>query len=137
MIQIGPDMAEIQMVQARQAQQQAPAQGIASQWSAAQQGLAPSPLSTVTAANPMSGGLGGGMATAAGGALPAMTRTQSQAMQAAEEDDGFNWSGAGQGALQYGMQGAAIGAKFGGIGAAIGAGAGALLGGISGGLSDD
>ena len=86
MIQIAPDMAEIQMVQARQAQQQAPAQGIASQWSAAQQGLAPSPLSTVTAANPMSGGLGGGMAPAAGGALPAMTRTQSAQVEAAEEE---------------------------------------------------
>ena len=138
MIQIAPDMAEIQMVQARQAQQQAPAQGIASQWSAAQQGLAPSPLSTVTAANPMSGGLGGGMATAAGGALPAMTRTQSQGVQMAEEDDGFNWSGAGKGAAMYGMQGAAIGAKFGGgYGAAIGGAIGVLGGAISGGLSDD
>jgi len=137
MIQIAPDMAEIQMVQARQAQQQAPAQGIAAQWSAAQQGLAPSPLSTVTSANPMSGGLGGGMATAAGGALPAMTRTQSAQVEAAEEDDGFNWSGAGQGSLMYGMQGAAIGAKFGGVGAAVGGGVGALLGGIAGGLRDD
>ncbi len=137
MIQRAPDMAEIQMVQARQAQQQAPAQGIASQWSAAQQGMPASPLSSITAANPMSGGLGGGMAPAAGGALPAMTRTQSAQVEAAEEDDGFNWSGAGQGSLMYGMQGAAIGAKFGGIGAAIGAGAGALLGGIAGGWSDD
>lgn len=137
MIQIAPDMAEIQMVQARQAQQQAPAQGIASQWSAAQQGLAPSPLSTVTAANPMSGGLGGGMAAAAGGALPAMTRTQGAQVEAAEEDDGFNWSGAGQGAAIYGMQGAAAGAKFGPWGAAIGGGIGIIGGGIAGGLSDD
>lgn len=137
MIQIAPDMAEIQMVQARQAQQQAPAQGIASQWSAAQQGMPASPLSSITAANPMSGGLGGGMAPAGGGALPAMTRTQSAQVEAAEEDDGFNWSGAGRGSLMYGMQGAAIGAKFGGVGAAVGGGVGALLGGIAGGLRDD
>jgi hypothetical protein len=137
MIQIGPDMAEIQMVQARQAQQQAAAQGIASQWSAAQQGLAPSPLSTVTAANPMSGGLGGGMAAVAGGALPAMTRTKGAHVEAAEEDDGFNWSGAGKGAAIYGMQGAAVGSKFGGYGAAVGGAIGVVGGGIAGGLSDD
>ena len=138
MIQIGPDMAEIQMVQARQAQQQAPAQGIASQWSAAQQGLAPSPLSTVTAANPMSGGLGGGMAGAALGMAQQGAAAQRVRTDVVEEDNGFDWSGAAQGSLSYGMQGAAIGTKIlPGWGTAVGAGVGALAGGIAGGLSDD
>jgi len=142
MIQIGPDMAEIQMVQARQAQQQAPAQGIASQWSAAQQGMPASPLASVTAANPMGGGLGGAMVGTGLGAvapaLPAMNRTASASMERNNvvDDDGFNWRGAGQGALQYGMAGASIGTTVApGMGTAIGGAVGAVGGALVGGYS--
>jgi len=138
MIQIAPDMAEIQMVQARQAQQQAPAQGIASQWSAAQQGMPASPLSTIAGGAPMGGGLGGGMAAGAAAMAPTMSRSRSVRPDQGMDDDDFNWSGAGKGAAMYGMQGAAIGAKFGGgYGAAIGGAIGVIGGGLAGGLSDD
>ncbi len=132
MIQIAPDMAEIQMVQARQAQQQAAAQGIASQWSASQQGMPASPLSSVTAANPMGGGLGG-MGTPIAAGAPSMTRASYEPAPVVEDDDDLNWSGAAQGALGGGMSGAQIGTAIApGLGTAVGAGLGALVGGIGG-----
>ncbi len=136
MIQIGPDMAEIQMVQARQAQQQAAAQGIASQWSASQQGMPASPLASVTAANPMGGGLGGMGTPIAGAGAPSMTRASYEPAPVVEEDDDLNWSGAAQGALGGGLSGAQIGTAITpGLGTAVGAGVGALVGGIGGLLS--
>ena len=141
MIQIAPDMAEIQMVQARQAQQQAPAQGIASQWSSAQIGLPPAPVGTTTApsSNVMGGGLGGmiggGLSASAG--LPAMSAAASGSADAAEQDDGFDWGGAGMGAVKYGSSGAAIGTKImPGYGTAIGAGIGIIAGGLAGGYGN-
>ncbi len=134
MIQIGPDMAEIQMVQARQAQQQAPAQGIASQWSAAQQGLPASPIGGGTSPSPIGGGLGGGMAALA---APSITRRQSPGVERSEDDDAFSWAGAGRGATQYGLAGASTGAQFGPYGALAGAAIGFVGGGIAGGLIDD
>ena len=99
MIQLLPDAAAIELVQARQAQAQSPAQGIAAQWSAAQIGAPPTGLATVAAANPMPG-LAGGMGGISSdtpmsdGPLPMNTP------EAAEEQsgEGWNWGGAASGA---------------------------------------
>jgi hypothetical protein len=138
MIRIAPDAAEIQMVQARQAQQQAAAQGIASQWSAAQQGMPAAPLGGFTAPSPnvMGGGLGGmiGGGLSAAAALPSVSSAQSAAVDEEEQDEGFDWGGAGMGAVKYGSSGAAIGTKImPGYGTAIGAGIGIIAGGLAGG----
>jgi len=129
MIQLMPDAAAIELVQARQAQAQSPAQGIAAQWSAAQIGAPPTGLATVAAANPMPG-LAGGMGgidapPMSAGPLPMNTP------QAAEEqsDEGWNWSRAGSGAMAGLSATAASGNPY-LIGAAV------IGGGLLGGFSD-
>jgi len=128
MIQLMPDAAAIELVQARQAQAQSPAQGIAAQWSAAQIGAPPTGLATVAAANPMPG-LAGGMGgidapPMSAGPLPMNTP------EAAEEqsDEGWNWGGAASGALGGLSATASTGNPYAIVAGTLGMG---ILGGLS------
>jgi len=142
MIQLMPETAAIELVQARQAQAQSPAQGIAAQWSAAQIGAPPTGLATVAAANPMPG-LAGGMAAGMEGGSPMsagplpMGEDEETDFAKNEGFDEFSWGGAGAGAAKWGTQGAVWGAKAGGVYGAIGGGLlGIIGGGIAGGVSE-
>ena len=143
MIQLMPDAAAIELVQARQAQAQSPAQGIAAQWSAAQIGAPATGLATIAAANPMPG-LAGGMGGMGGvdappmasGPLP-MESEETADFAKNQGFDEFSWSGAGAGAAKWGTQGALLGAKVGGgYGALILGALGAIGGGIAGGVTE-
>ena len=126
---------ELQMVAAMQAARTAPGNQIAGQLSGS--GTAALDFSKlITAASPMAGG-GGGSADM-GSATPSRPRMRASSPTGTpEEDDDFDWGGAGQGALQYGATGAAIGTKIlPGWGTAIGAGVGAIGGALVGGFSD-
>ncbi len=121
---------ELQMVAAMQAARTAPGNQLAA--GMANSGAAPIDFGQlIAAAAPMAGGGGGAAPDPV--QRPAPTRAMAPTLD--EEEDEFNWGGAGQGALQYGATGATIGTKFGPVGTAVGAGIGALLGGLQGGYS--
>jgi len=124
---------ELQMVAAMQAARTAPGNQLAA--GMASSGSAPIDFGKlIAAAAPMAGGGGGAAPQAVQRRAP--MRAMGPAVQQEEEDDGFDWGGAGSGALQYGVTGAALGTKvMPGIGTAVGAGIGALLGGLQGGYS--
>jgi len=123
---------ELQMVAAMQAARTAPGNQLAA--GMASSGAAPIDFSKlIAAAAPMAGGGGGAPAPQGTRRAPLTAGSPSGA---AEEEEGFSWGGAGQGALQYGTTGAAIGTKIlPGWGTAVGGVVGALAGGIAGGLS--
>ena len=120
---------ELQMVAAMQAARTAPGNQLAA--GMASSGSAPIDFGKlIAAAAPMAGGGGG----AAPDPVQRRAPMRVTAPTLEEEDDGFDWGGAGKGATQYGMTGAAIGTKIlPGWGTAIGAGVGAIGGGLLGG----
>ncbi len=122
---------ELQMVAAMQAARTAPGNQLAA--GMASSGSAPIDFGKlIAAAAPMAGGGGG----AAPDPVQRRAPMRATAPTLEEEEDEFNWGGAGSGALQYGVTGAALGTKvMPGIGTAVGAGVGALLGGLQGGYS--
>jgi len=132
MIRLRADIAEIQGLAQAQAQRQQPFTGIASQWSAANAGMGPSPLGPLAQANPLPAGL------AAPTAEPMRRQSTGQAMRelGEAEDSGPSWesqaAGAAQGALAGAGTGAAIGSAVPVIGTAIGAAGGAVIGGLGG-----
>jgi len=124
---------ELQMVAAMQAARTAPGNQLAA--GMASSGSAPidfGPL--IAAAAPMAGGGGGG------GAAPQSVQRRApmraKAPTLGEEDEEFDWGGAGKGAATYGATGAAIGTQImPGLGTAIGAGVGAVGGALLGGYT--
>jgi len=128
------DSQELQMVAAMQNARTGPANQIGGQWASAGS-AGPDYSVLVTKAAPMMGGFAGS-ATAAPARRRVAMDDSGEMVEA--EDDGFDWSAAGQGALSYGMSGAstgaAIGSAFTPVGALIGAGIGGAVGAIGGGL---
>jgi len=129
------------MVAAMQNARTGPANQIGGQWASAGS-AGPDYSVLVTKAAPMMGGFAGS-ATAAPARRRVAMDDSGEMVEA--EDDGFDWSAAGQGAsaagqgaLSYGMSGAstgaAIGSAFTPVGALIGAGIGGAVGAIGGGL---
>ena len=127
MIRLRADIAEIQGLAQAQAQRQQPFTGIASQWSAANAGMGPSPLGPLAQANPLPAGL------AAPTAEPMPARAQRQERQPLEmEEVERSWQQTALGAAQGALSGAAAGSTLGPWGAAAGGvigGLGGLLGG--------
>ena len=118
---------ELQMVAAMQAARTAPGNQIAA--GMARAGAAPIDFGKlITAAAPM-GGVGGGAAP------QAVQRRAYTAPTLEEEDDEFNWKGAGIGALSQGAQFAAMGAPLGAPGIAGFGAVGTVLGALQGGYS--
>ncbi len=121
---------ELQMVAAMQAARTAPGNQIAA--GMARAGAAPIDFGKlITAAAPM-GGVGGGGAPQAVQRRAPMRAT---APTLEEEDDEFNWKGAGIGALSQGAQFAAMGAPLGAPGIAGFGAVGTVLGALQGGDS--
>ena len=122
---------ELQMVAAMQAARTAPGNQLAA--GMASSGAAPIDFGKlIAAAAPMAGGGGG----AAPQAVQRRAPMRATAPTLEEEDEGFDWGGAGKGAAQYGATGAAIGTQIlPGWGTAVGAGVGAVGGALLGGYS--
>ena len=122
---------ELQMVAAMQAARTAPGNQLAA--GMASSGSAPidfGPL--IAAAAPMAGGGGG----AAPQAVQRRAPMRAKAPTREEDDEEFDWGGAGKGAATYGATGAAIGTQIlPGWGTAVGAGVGAVGGALLGGYS--
>ncbi|MBW2160615.1 MAG: hypothetical protein JRH14_11770 [Deltaproteobacteria bacterium] len=129
------DADELQMVAAMQNARTGAANQIGGQWASAGS-AGPDYSLLVTKAAPMMGGMAGSAAAAAPARRRVAMKDNGEMVEA--EDDGFDWSAAGQGALSYGMSGAstgaAIGSAFTPVGALIGAGIGGAVGAIGGGL---
>jgi len=129
MIRLRADVAEIQGLAQAQAQRQQPFTGIASQWSAANAGMGPSPLGPLAQANPLPAGLAAPTAEP----MPIQARAQRQQRQPLEmEEVERSWEQTALGAAQGALSGAAAGAALGPWGAAAGGvigGLGGLLGG--------
>jgi len=129
------DADELQMVAAMQNARTGPANQIAGQWASAGS-AGPDYSLLVTQAAPMMGGMAGTAAAAAPARRRVAMKDNGEMVEADGPDEGFDWSGAGQGALQYGATGAAIGTKImPGYGTAIGAGIGVIAGGLVGGYT--
>jgi len=122
MIRLQADIAEIQGLAQAQAQRQQPFTGIASQWSAANAGMGPSPLGPLAQASPLPAGL----AAPSAEPMPARPQARRQPLEVEEVDASFTETalGVAQGALG----GAAAGAPLGPWGIA----GGAVLGGLGG-----
>ena len=126
---------ELQMVAAMQAARTAPGNQLAA--GMASSGAAPIDFGKlIAAAAPMAGGGGG----AAPQAVQRRAPMRAKAPTLEEEENEFNWQGAGQGALTQGMSGAATGASIGtavtpGYGTAVGAVIGGAIGVVGGGLT--
>ncbi len=129
MIRLRADVAEIQGLAQAQAQRQQPFTGIASQWSAANAGMGPSPLGPLAQANPLPAGLGAPTAEP----MPMQASAPRQQRQPLEmEEVERSWQQTALGTAQGALTGAAAGAKLGPWGAAAGGvigGLGGLLGG--------
>ncbi|MCP4239431.1 MAG: hypothetical protein GY772_02610 [bacterium] len=121
---------ELQMVAAMQAARTAPGNQIAAGMASA--GAAPIDFGKlIAAAAPMGGGGGG----AAPQAVQRRAPMRATAPTLEEEDDEFNWEGAGIGALSQGAKFAAMGAPL-GVPGIVGLGAvGTVLGALQGGNS--
>jgi phage tail tape-measure protein len=132
MIRLQADIAEIQGLAQAQAQRQQPFTGIASQWSAANAGMGPSPLGPLAQANPLPAGLAAPTAEP----MAMQSRPQARRQPLEVEEVEASWesqaAGAAQGALGGAGTGAAIGSVVPGIGTAIGAAGGAVIGGLGG-----
>ncbi len=129
MIRLRADVAEIQGLAQVQAQRQQPFTGIASQWSAANAGMGPSPLGPLAQANPLPAGLAAPTAEP----MPIQAPAQRQERQPLEvEEVERSWEQTALGAAQGALSGAAAGAPLGPWGALAGGvigGLGGLLGG--------
>ena len=127
MIRLRPDIAEIQGLAQAQAEREQPFTGIASQWSAANAGMGPSPLGPLAQANPLPAGLGAPTADP----MPMQSRPQArrQPMEVEEVEASFEKRalGVAQGALGGAVAGKALGPAGIGIGAIVG-GLGGFLG---------
>ena len=126
MIRLRADVAEIQGLAQAQAQRQQPFTGIASQWSAANAGMGPSPLGPLAQANPLPAGLAAPTAEP----MPIQAPAQRQPLEMEEVER--SWQQTALGTAQGALTGAAAGAKLGPWGAAAGGvigGLGGLLGG--------
>ena len=127
MIRLRPDIAEIQGLAQAQAEREQPFTGIASQWSAANAGMGPSPLGPLAQANPLPAGLGAPTADP----MPMQSRPQArrQPLEVEEVEASFEKRalGVAQGALGGAVAGKALGPAGIGIGAIVG-GLGGFLG---------
>ena len=126
MIRLQADIAEIQGLAQAQAQRQQPFTGIASQWSAANAGMGPSPLGPLAQANPLPAGLAAPTAEP----MPMQSRPRAQ-REAAESEDAEepSWETQAAGAATGALSGAALGTK---ILPGWGTAAGAVIGGLGG-----
>ncbi len=121
MIRLRADVAEIQGLAQAQAQRQQPFTGIASQWSAANAGMGPSPLGPLAQANPLPAGLGAPTAEP-------MPRPQARRQPLEVEEVEASFAETALGVAQGALGGAAAGAPLGPWGIA----GGAILGGLGG-----
>ncbi len=126
MIRLRADIAEIQGLAQAQAQRQQPFTGIASQWSAANAGMGPSPLGPLAQANPIPAGLG------APTAEPMQSRPQARRQPLEVEEVEASFAETALGVAQGALGGAAAGAPLGPWGVA----GGAILGGLGGFLGE-
>ncbi len=122
MIRLQADIAEIQGLAQAQAQRQQPFTGIASQWSAANAGMGPSPLGPLAQASPLPAGL------AAPTAEPMRRESTPQARRQPVEAEEASVEELGMGVAQGALTGAAAGAPLGPWGIA----AGGVIGGLGG-----
>ncbi len=122
MIRLQADIAEIQGLAQAQAQRQQPFTGIASQWSAANAGMGPSPLGPLAQASPLPAGL------AAPTAEPMRRESTPQARRQPVEAEEASVEELGMGVAQGALTGAAAGAPLGPWGMA----AGGVIGGLGG-----
>ncbi len=122
MISLQADIAEIQGLAQAQAQRQQPFTGIASQWSAANAGMGPSPLGPLAQASPLPAGL------AAPTAEPMRRESTPQARRQPVEAEEASVEELGMGVAQGALTGAAAGAPLGPWGMA----AGGVIGGLGG-----
>jgi len=123
MIRLAADVAEIQGLADAQAKRQAPYTGIASQWSAAQSGMGPSPVGALTTAAPVAGMAGAAMA---GGAMQ-QRRAAIPEVEEIEEVEAESL-GAFDAAAVHAARGAQAGSMFGPLGILIGGLAGGVTG---------
>ena len=129
MLQLGPTPAEIQYVQQDEAKRQSASNQLAAAWAGSVGGA--STAVTSFGANPMPF-LGTGIDAVPAPKQQAQPRQQSKPI---EEDDDFDWGGAGMGALDKGSKFAAMGAPL-GVPGIVGFGAvGTVLGALEGGNS--
>ena len=128
MIRLRADIAEIQGLAQAQAQRQQPFTGIASQWSAANAGMGPSPLGPLAQANPLPAGLGAPTAEP----MPMQSRPQATRQPLEVEEVERSWQETALGVAQGALGGAAGGMALGPWGAV----AGGVIGGLGGLLGD-
>jgi hypothetical protein len=131
MIRLRADIAEIQGLAQAQAQRQQPFAGIASQWSAANAGMGPSPLGPLAQANPLPAGLAAPTAEP----MPMQSRPQARRQPLEVEEVEASWEQQTAATLQGGMSGGALGAKIGSVVPGVGTIAGAIGGSVIGGLA--
>ncbi len=124
MIRLQADIAEIQGLAQAQAQRQQPFTGIASQWSAANAGMGPSPLGPLAQANPLPAGL----AAPSAEPMPVQSRPQARRQPLEVEEVESSFTETALGVAQGALGGAAAGSSLG----PWGIGAGAVLGGLGG-----
>ncbi len=124
MIRLQADIAEIQGLAQAQAQRQQPFTGIASQWSAANAGMGPSPLGPLAQASPLPAGLAAPTAEP----MPMQSRPQARRQPAEVEEVEASFAQSALGVAQGALGGAAAGSSLG----PWGIGAGAVLGGLGG-----
>ena len=124
MIRLQADIAEIQGLAQAQAQRQQPFTGIASQWSAANAGMGPSPLGPLAQANPLPAGL----AAPSAEPMPVQSRPQARRQPLEVEEVEASFAETALGVAQGALGGAAAGAPLGPWGIA----GGAILGGLGG-----
>jgi len=128
MIRLRADIAEIQGLAQAQAQRQQPFTGIASQWSAANAGMGPSPLGPLAQANPLPAGLAAPTAEP----MPMQSRPQARRQPLEVEEVERSWQETALGVAQGALGGAAGGMSLGPWGAV----AGGVIGGLAGLLGD-
>ncbi len=131
MIRLQADIAEIQGLAQAQAQRQRPFTGIASQWSAANAGMGPSPLGPLAQASPLPPGLAAPTAEP----MPMQSRPQATRQPLEVEEVEASWEQQTAAALEGGMSGGALGAKIGSVVPGVGPIAGAIGGSVIGGLA--
>ena len=124
MIRLRADVPEIQGLAQAQAQRQQPFTGIASQWSAANAGMGPSPLGPPAQANPLPAGLAAPTAEP----MPMQSRPQARRQPLEVEEVERSWQQTALGVAQGALGGAAGGMSLGPWGAV----AGGVIGGLGG-----
>jgi hypothetical protein len=113
MIRLRADVAEIQGLAQAQSQRQQPFTGIASQWSAANAGMGPSPLGPLAQANPLPAGLAAPTAEP----MPIQAPAQRQPLEVEEVERSWQQTALG---TALGPWGAAAGGVIGGLGGLLG-----------------